>query len=263
MLYRMHESCVKIRSSGPIAVKMQSHGNDGALSAILDLAQVMVRDLDGRITAWSKGSERLYGWPDSEAVGQVSHHLLSTVFPKPVAEIEADLLGDGQWHGDLQHRSRDGRQILVASHWSLRRDSQGQPITIIEVNNDVTERQRADLAALRLAAIVESSDDAIISETLDGIITTWNRGAQELFGYSDEEAVGKPIAMLVPPARADELAGILARIRRGERVERFEIERIAKGGRVLQVSLSMSPIYDESGRIVGASKISHDVTPLK
>src|SRR6185312_8213720 len=130
------------------------------------LAQVMVRDLGGRITAWTDGMERLSGWSRSDAVGRISHHLLATVFPKPLPEIEADLLRDGEWHGELQHRSRDGQQIYVASHWSLRRDRQGTPVVVVEVNNDVTARRGAETATRRLAAIVESSHDAIISETL-------------------------------------------------------------------------------------------------
>jgi len=121
----------------------------------------------------------------------------------------------------------------------------------------------AEQAAQQLAAIVESSDDAIISKSLDGIIMTWNRGAERIFGYKAEEVAGKPVTILIPPDRMDEEPGILARIRRGERIDHYETVRRRKDGTLLNVSLTVSPIRDRSGRIVGASKIARDVTERK
>jgi two-component system sensor kinase FixL len=242
---------------------MQSYAKDGEIGAILDLAQAMVRDLDGRITAWSTGAERLYGWPRGEAVGRISHQLLSTVFPQPLAEIEAELLRDGEWHGDLQHQARDRRTLHVASHWALRRDDQGRPAAVIEVNNDITERWRADTAALRLAAIVESSQDAIVSKTLDGIVTSWNHAAERLFGYRADEMIGQSMVKLFP---ADRVAGeeyILDRIRRGERVDDHETVRRRKDGSEIPVAVTTSPIRDPSGTIVGASTIIRDTSERK
>ena len=115
-------------------------------------------------------------------------------------------------------------------------------------------------AQARLAAIVESSDDAIVSKSLDGVIRTWNRGAQRIFGYTPEEAIGRPVTMLIPPDRQDEEPRILARIRAGERVDHFETVRVAKDGRYLDVSVTISPVRDASGRIIGASKVARDVT---
>lgn len=115
----------------------------------------------------------------------------------------------------------------------------------------------------RLAAIVESSDDAIISKSLEGIIQSWNRGAQRIFGYTPEEVIGKHISVLAPPDRVDEIPQILARIARGERVENYKTNRRTKDGRVLTVSLTVSPILDASGAIVGASKIARDITELE
>ena len=114
-----------------------------------------------------------------------------------------------------------------------------------------------------LAAIVDSSDDAIISKTLDGTITAWNRGAEKIFGYSSSEVVGKPMLMLFPPERVDEESDILARIRRGESVEHFETVRVRKDGRKIDVSATISPIKDSCGAIVGASKIARDITERK
>jgi PAS domain S-box-containing protein len=113
------------------------------------------------------------------------------------------------------------------------------------------------------AAIVESSDDAILSKTLDGTIRSWNAGAERLFGYTAEEAVGQPIALILPPDKYDEEAQILARLSRGERIDHFETVRVAKGGRLLQISLTVSPIADRNGRVVGASKVARDITARK
>jgi PAS domain S-box-containing protein len=128
---------------------------------------------------------------------------------------------------------------------------------------DVTERKAAERDRALLAAIVASSDDAIVSKTLDGVITSWNAGAERIFGYTAEEAVGQPVLMLIPPERRDEEDLILGRIRRGERVEHFETVRLTKDGRLIDVSLTISPVRDDAGRIVGASKVARDVTAQK
>ena len=124
-------------------------------------------------------------------------------------------------------------------------------------------RQRDDEVRARLAAIVESSDDAIISKTLDGVIRTWNKGAERIFGYSAEEAIGKHITMLMPPERVSEEAMIIARLERGERIEHYETVRVRKDGTLLDISLTISPLRDASGTIVGASKIARDITARK
>ncbi len=123
--------------------------------------------------------------------------------------------------------------------------------------------KREDEPVGRLAAIIELSEDAIISKTLDGVVTSWNRAAERIFGYTASEMIGRPISILTAPGRADEMPRILERIRRGERVEHYETERRRKDGRIIDVSLTVSPIRDEMGRIVGASKIARDVTEAK
>ena len=128
---------------------------------------------------------------------------------------------------------------------------------------DVTANRRSDEIRFRLAAIVESSDDAIISKTLDGIITTWNIGAERMFGYRADEVIGKPITILFPPSSSDEEPGILARIRRGERIEHYETVRVRKDGSLLDVALTVSPVKDADGTIIGASKIARDITERK
>jgi PAS domain S-box-containing protein len=125
------------------------------------------------------------------------------------------------------------------------------------------ERVRGMQAAHRLAAIVESSSDSIISKDLNGIIKTWNEGAARIFGYTAEEAIGKPVTILIPPERIDEEPEILARIRRGETVDHYETVRQRKDGSLVDISLTVSPVRDASGRIVGASKISRDISDRK
>ncbi|HVR17175.1 MAG TPA: PAS domain S-box protein, partial [Candidatus Limnocylindrales bacterium] len=135
-----------------------------------------------------------------------------------------------------------------------------RPSGAIAVIQDVTEWGKAEEAQRRLAAIVESSDDAIVSKDLNGIITSWNRGAERLFGYSVEEAIGKPVMMLIPPGHHDEEAKILDAIRRGERIDHYETVRQRKDGSSVQISLTVSPIRDGTGTVIGASKIARDIS---
>jgi PAS domain S-box-containing protein len=128
---------------------------------------------------------------------------------------------------------------------------------------DVTERKHAEVERARLAAIVESSDDVILSKTLEGIITSWNKGAERIYGYTAEEVVGQPVSMLVPPERPNEIPEILQRIQRGEKVDHFETVRMTKDGRRLDISLTVSPIRNSEGEIVGASTIARDITERK
>ena len=133
----------------------------------------------------------------------------------------------------------------------------------LAITRDVTRRRKAERAAVLLSAIVDSSDDAIISKDLDGVITSWNQGAERLFGYSAEEAVGRSVTLLIPPDRLDEEPNILARLRRGERVDHFETVRRRKDGTLVDISLTISPVKDSSGTIIGASKIARDISERK
>jgi PAS domain S-box-containing protein len=146
-------------------------------------------------------------------------------------------------------------------------DDLGAAIGTVTVLIDVTERssmeQRVEQDLRRLAAIIESNEDAIISKNLDGVIVSWNSGAERLFGYTAAEAIGRPVTMLIPPERIDEEPGILARIRRGERIEHYDTVRRRKDGSAVDISLTVSPIKAPDGTIIGASKIARDITERK
>ncbi|MBV9489724.1 MAG: PAS domain S-box protein, partial [Verrucomicrobia bacterium] len=166
-------------------------------------------------------------------------------------------------HEECTIRAKDGGQRLWDVYTTvLGKDRVGTRLRLIQAV-DLTERQAAEEGCAWLAAIVEGSADAIIGKTLDGIVTSWNHGAQCLFGYTAEEMVGQSLGRLVPPDRPDEEAQILAGLRRGERVEHCETVRRCKDGRLVEVSLSISPVRDRRGRLIGASKIARDIIRQK
>ena len=186
--------------------------------------------------------------------------MLQTQFPRTLHDVDRELLEQDEWTGELRHRRRDGQEIIVVSHQSLHRDANGGTSLVTEVNNDITEERRGREARLYLASIVDSSDDAIIGKTLDGIVTAWNQAAEAMFGYTGDEIIGRPIEILLPPDRAHEEAMILDRLRRGEHLRHFETVRLRKDDSAVEVSLTISPIHNASGEIIGASKIARDIS---
>lgn len=364
---------------------------------LLNLAPIMTRDMDGRVLSWSKGYEKLYGWTEEEAVGKISHDLLQTRFTTPPDEIQATLLRDGQWIGELTHRRHDGTTIPVAAQWTLLKEERRRPTAVVEVNTDISDRRRAEQVVAEqtaftrsilnsleahiavvdqhgvilqvndawqrfanenngeyspdllgvgsnyldvarkaaasdetsrqtmegieavlagrvttfeheypchspsrrrwfymsvsplktaqggavishvditlqktaeeaqafLAAIVTASPDAIISKALDGTIVTWNRGAEGLFGYPQEEIVRQPVEQLVPNELKEEELKLRSRVLQGTSVEQFETQRRHKQGRRIDVSISMSPIRDETGAIIAIAQTMRDITYRK
>lgn len=358
---------------------------------LLDLAHdtIMTLNLDWQITFWNQGAERTYGWTKAEALGQRSHDLLQTQFPKPLAEITAELLQQGYWEGELLHQQRDGRTIVAASRWVLLQDEAGHPIKIMEMNNDISQRKqaeqalqasqarfagileiandaiiaiesnqqitlfnqgaekifgytaaevlgqplslllperfttthyhqvnqfaqsagqarrmgergeiigrrkdgtefpaeasisklqlgnnyivtailrdisdrkRAEASMSQLAAIVESSEDAIISETLDGIVISWNASAERLFGYAADDIIGQPVRAIIPADHWGEKQQMLQQLQRGERIYHHETVRQHQDGTLIDVALTISPVKDAYGTMIGVSKIIRDIT---
>jgi PAS domain S-box-containing protein len=154
----------------------------------------------------------------------------------------------------------DGSKVVLRINIDPLYDMAGRLCGAISVFEDITDLKQAEQASRQLAAIVESSEDAIISKDLNGTLTSWNQAAERLFGYTAEEAIGKPVTILIPPERNDEEPGILERIRRGQRIEHYETVRRHKNGSLLDISLTVSPIRDAKENIVGASKIARDIT---
>jgi two-component system sensor kinase FixL len=228
----------------------------------VDLAPLMLRGTDGVISFWAKGLERLYGFKADEAIGQPCHVLLETEFPSPLPQIEEEFFDRGEWNGELENRRRDGRTVRVASHWSLLRNHESGSAIVTEVNIYISSTKERETTAF-LASLVESSEDAILSKSLEGIITSWNAAAERLFGYSALEACGQTVTMLFPRDLIEEEQLILKRIIEGEKIEHYETVRRTKSGAEIDVSLSISPIRDRTGTIVGASKIVRDITAQK
>ncbi|MBO0722028.1 MAG: PAS domain S-box protein [Blastocatellia bacterium] len=167
----------------------------------------------------------------------------------------------GHWQGKFVNRNTDGR--VLAKFAQITSVEYGGRKYWVRIQEDITERKRAEVAQARLAAIVESSDDAIIGTTLQGIITSWNKGAEKLFGYSEGEILGQPLTTLIPPERQGEEATILERLGRGERIDHYETVRLRKDGSTLNLSLTISPIKDSGGRIIGATEIARDIREVK
>ena len=251
---------------------------------------VIATDGDGRVIFLNPVAETLTGWVREEAKGKPIEHIFlitnqqtGETAENPVARV----LREGVVVGLANHTvltAKDGASRPIADSAAPIKDDDGHIQGVVLVfhdasgkyaaENSLRESRRAqrmaELAFRRaedtrqvLAAIVESSDDAIFGKTLDGIITSWNQAAERILGYTADEMVGKHVSTLMPPEHSEDTTGILERIRRGERVGHFETKRLTKDGRIIDVSLSISPIRDADGKIIGASKVVRDITDRK
>jgi PAS domain S-box-containing protein len=230
---------------------------------------VYTTDAEGRITFYNQaaadlwghhpelgssqwcGSWRLY-WPDGR--------------PLPHGECPmAVALKEGRQVRGLEAIAErpDGTRVRFLPYPTPLRDASGRLVGAINLLMDITERHEASMESARLASIVASSDDAIISKTLDGRITSWNASATRIFGYHANEMIGQPITRIIPPELHAEESEIIARLKLGERIDHYETVRVAKDGRRIDMSLTTSPLRDKSGRVIGASKVGRDITERK
>jgi PAS domain S-box-containing protein len=237
---------------------------------------VIVCDSSGKVTLMNPVAVEATGWTTEQALGQslegvfriINEHTRETV-ESPVAKV----LRVGNVVGLANHTllvRRDGTEIPIDDSGAPIRGKNNKIVGVVLVFRDITERKQAeealrqsDASRLRLAAIIDSAEDAIISKNLNGIVSSWNEGAFRMFGYSAAEMVGNPILRLIPEDRHYEEDEILRKIRSGERIDHYETVRRTKDGDAIEVSVTISPIRDESGKITGASKIARDISNRK
>jgi PAS domain S-box-containing protein len=233
------------------------------LASIVEFSQdaIIVKDLDGIITSWNSGAERLFGYKADEVIGKP----VTILIPYDRLDEEPEILGrircgERVEQYETVRRRKDGSLVEISLMVSPIRDAEGRIVAASKIARNIAERRGAEAFRQRLASIVESSHDAIIGKDLDGIVTSWNDGAERLFGYTAEEAIGKPVTILIPTDLLDQERDISSRIRRGERIGHYETVRRCKNGNLVNVSLAISPIKDAAGRVVGASKIARDIS---
>jgi PAS domain S-box-containing protein len=244
----------------------RSHLRFGGVVQISEDAIICVNERQ-QITLFNPGAEKIFGYSAQEAVGQP----LSILLPPQVEALHAqhvrnfagspDVLRPMNERGPISGRRKSGEEFPAEASIS-KFEMRGEKILTVRLR-DITERQKAEEGLRKLAAIVESSHDAIMGKTLDGVITNWNQGAQRIYGYTAAEAIGKNISMLVPADRQDELARLLESLRRAESVDDFETVRVRKDGQRIDVSLTISLIRNSAGEVVGASTIAREISDRK
>ena len=263
---------MKVRVGGAVALAERGEGGWGQAPEfsrdVLDClpTAVYTTDAGGQITYYNDAAVALWGHrPDLDTAAWCGSWKLFWPDGRPMAHDECPMavtLRTGKAvRGLVAIAERpDGSRVLFEPHPTPLFDKAGRLIGGVNMLVDVTESNLAKQSALRLASIVDSSDDAIVSKDLSGTIQSWNAGAERLFGYTAEEVIGKPITILMPPDRVNEEPGIIARIVRGERVDHYETVRRRKDGSHIDISLTVSPLKAPDGRIIGASKIARDIT---
>ena len=236
------------------------------LAAIVENSNdaIISRALDRKILTWNTAAERLFGWTAVEAIGQS----VSLFIPPERADesnrnqtlVQADQPVPAY---DTVRRTKDGRRIDVSLTHSPIKNERGETVSVALIFRDIGGRKRAEQAHAQLAAIVENSNDAIISRSPDGRFVSWNKGAERMFGYTAAEAIGQPITLILPPEERKDVARKVETTRRGETPDPYETRRVAKDGRVIDVVASVSPIRNAAGEVAAVSIIFHDITERK
>src|SRR6266704_3739435 len=232
---------------------------------ILDLAwsrlvATCLIDLHGQILQANPAFIDLVGATQEDMqTGLSIHEFLNMPQRSSRDEQESQVLQLGRWTATFEREllRRDGSRLPVLVEFSSLENASDRYIARLV---DLVEHQHAQRYALHAAAIIASSDDAIIGKDLNGIIVSWNKGAERLYGYRAQEVVGQPISLLIPPELSDDLPGIMSRLQRGERITQYETVRLKKDGTRVAVSVTISPIRESSGTIIGASSIARDIT---
>lgn len=225
---------------------------------------IISKTLDGIITSWNKSAEKILGFSTDEAIGK---HI-TLIIPKDRFDEEHIIIGKikaGQKvdHFETVRKKKNGELISLSITVSPIKSDEGVIIGASKIARDINDIKEAEETKAYLASIVDSSDDIIISKDLNGIITSWNRSAEKIFGYSVEEAIGKHINLIIPSDKYDEEHVIIAKVKSGQKIDHFETVRRAKSGRLIDISITVSPIYDSKRNIIGASKVAKDITEHK
>ncbi|HXX19534.1 MAG TPA: PAS domain S-box protein [Candidatus Acidoferrum sp.] len=225
-------------------------------AALLDLTHdaIFVRNMSNEIIFWNLAAERLYGWRSEEARGKVTHTLLQTIFPAPLAEIDSQLLDTGSWEGELTHKRRDGSEVIVSSRWVLRRDTTGKPIEILESNRDITQRKRQED---KFRSLLESAPDAVVIVDGAGQIRLVNTQTERLFGYSRDEIVGQAVETLIPKRFRELHSGHRQAYSQSPRARAMgaglELYGRRKDGTEFPVEVSLSPLETAEGTLISSA----------
>ena len=228
-----------------------------ALARILDLANVIIHDVGGRISYWAAGCERLYGWSREEALGKVVHELLNARYPVPRSEIIASLHSDGSWEGELEHQKKDGSLACIASLWAARKSEEGAIHSVLQINSDITRLKRAqDEVATReahLRSILETVPEAMIVIDAKGAIASFSAAASQLFGYRAEEVVGQNVKVLMPEPYRSEHDGYIERYLTTGEARIIGYGRVVRGqtkdGAVFPMELAVGEAHSAGQRI--------------
>jgi PAS domain S-box-containing protein len=225
---------------------------------------IVSTDLDGIVTSWNPGAERMYGYSAEQMIGRTREFLVAPgsedVFDKFLERIRN---GEEVAPYEAERQNKEGRKIVVLVTLSPIHDESGSAIGITGIVRDITEEKEAAAQMRLLATIVESSDDAILTTNLDGIITSWNPAAERIYGRSAHEAIAQNVTILYPPGHESELPQILEKLRNGQTIKQYESIRVRRNGNIFPVSITISPMHDDNGAVIGGSSLVRDITDQK
>ena len=249
-----------------VTAQSNSEEQEARLAAIVNTSDdtIISKTLGGIITSWNTAAQHLFGYTKEEVIGK---HI-SILIPRDRLQEEDHIIsqiasGNKVDHFETIRLAKDGTEIPISLSVSPMMDSSGRIIGASKIARDISDKIRTDEKTAMLAAIIATSDDTILSKSLNGIIKSWNKSAERMFGYTEQEIIGRHISAIIPPSRIKEEEYIIGEIAQGKQVEHFETVRVTKSGTEITLSISVSPVKDSNGKIIGASKIARDISVQK
>jgi PAS domain S-box-containing protein len=247
--------------------RQRSHPNHDRLlfAAVADSCcdALICTDASGIVTTWNESAARLFGYSAAEMVGAAFHRIVPEECHAQENEVLQNLSPSITLRYECMRLHKTTGPLRVLTSVSAMQDEAGTLLGVLRMEREIPVKTRDDEVHARLAAIVESSDDAIVSKNLDGIVTSWNNAACRLFGHTAEEMIGKSILTIIPPDLHSEETEIIGKIRAGARIDHYETRRVRKDGEIVEVSLTISPIKDRTGKVIGSSKIAREISQRK